>query len=288
LKRKDFNGCVCWITGASSGIGEALAKALSKQGAMLILSARNETQLKQVKNECPHPSDIAIIPCDMEDTSSLPGITLSAWDQYKHIDYIFLNAGMAVRDTIINTETEILAKVINTNFMGAATIARSILPKMIERGGGTFVVTSSLSGKYGIPKLSAYAASKHALHGFFGALRAEHAANGIKVSMLIPGLIKTGISIHALTGEGKPYGRMMESLATGRSPDECAEKILKGDVKEKNEVIVGNSEKFSLLLNRLFPSLMAWIIRNHPLQKLRKLGLIKHDQQQIAIKKEGS
>jgi dehydrogenase/reductase SDR family protein 7B len=275
LPPSSFNGKVCWITGASSGIGESMAKALSGQGASLILSSRTEDKLIKVKNECAHPSAVAILPCDMEDTSSLPDVAQSAWNTFQKLDYVFLNAGMAVRDTVVNTETRILLKIMNANFLGAATIARSLLPLMIQRGSGTFVVTSSLSGKYGIPKLSAYAASKHALHGFFSSLRAEYAREGIKVSMVIPGLIKTGISIHALTGEGKPYGKMMESLATGMSPDECAEKILKGVWKGKNEVIVGKSEKLSLLLNRLFPSLMAWIIRNHPLEKLRKFGLVR-------------
>jgi dehydrogenase/reductase SDR family member 7B len=276
MRRKDFKGSVCWITGASSGIGEALAKTLSSQGALLILSARNEIQLEKVKSQCTNPANITILPCDMEDHASLLQISQSAWILHNRIDFVFLNAGIAVRDTVINTETAILLKVMNTNFIGAATIARSLLPMMIESGGGTFAVTSSLSGKYGIPKLSAYAASKHALHGFFSALRTEYAKDGIKVSMLIPGLIKTNISVHGLTGDGKPYGKMMESLATGMSPDECAEKLVKSVLKGKSEVIVGNSERISLLINRLFPSFMSWIIRNHPLQRLRNLGLVRH------------
>jgi len=277
MNRNNFVGKVCWITGASSGIGKALVKALSEQGALLVISARNETNLANVKNECADPSTICIVPCDLEDTERIPSITRSAWEAFGKIDYVFLNAGMAVRDTVINTDIRMIIKVMNTNFIGAAAIARNILPLMMSRGTGHFVVTSSLSGKYGIPKLSAYAASKHALHGYFESLRAEHAKNGISVIMVIPGLIRTGISINALTGDGKPYGKMMESLATGMSSDECARKILKGVLKGKNEVIVGKSEKLSLLLNRLFPSLMAWIIRNHPLEKLRKLGLVKRD-----------
>ncbi len=274
MKKNNFNGKICWITGASSGIGEALAKSLSEKGACLVLSARNETNLNRVKNECANPSEILVMPCDLENTDQIPSITKIAWEAFGKLDYVFLNAGVAVRDTVINTEVRMISKVMNTNFIGAAAIAKNVLPLMVARGSGNFVVTSSLSGKYGIPKLSAYAASKHALHGYFGSLRAEHAKDGIRVIMVIPGLIRTGISLHALTGEGKSYGKMMESLDSGMLPEVCAEKILKGVLKGKNEVIVGNSEKISLFLNRMFPSFMAWIIRNHPLEKLRKLGLV--------------
>lgn len=253
MKTKNFNGKICWITGASSGIGEALAKSMSRQGAYLVLSARSESNLNKVKSECADPAKIVVLPCDLESTDLIPTITTTAWETFGRIDYVFLNAGMAVRDTVINTEVSMISKVMNTNFIGAAAIAKNILPLMQTLGSGNFVVTSSLSGKYGIPKLSAYAASKHALHGYFGSLRAEHAKDGIKVIMVIPGLIRTGISLHALTGDGNSYGRMMESLAGGMSPEVCAEKILKGVLKGKNEVVVGNSEKLSLLLNRLFP-----------------------------------
>ena len=275
MKKNNFNGKICWITGASSGIGKALAKSLSEQGASLVISARNEVNLHSVKSECANPSKVIIVPCNLEDTATIPVISKVAWDAFGKLDYVFLNAGIAVRDAVLNTEVHMISKVMNINFIGAAAIAKNILPLMVARGSGNFVVTSSLSGKYGIPKLSAYAASKHALHGYFGSLRAEHAKDGIQVIMVIPGLIRTGISLHALTGEGKSYGKMMESLDTGMSPEVCAEKILKGVLKGKNEIIVGNSEKISLIINRLFPTFMAWIIRNHPLEKLRKLGFVR-------------
>jgi len=275
MKTTHFNGKVCWVTGASSGIGEALVKALSLEGASVIISARNESNLNRVKSQCKNPEKIVILPCDMETTHYLPQVAQACWDTFHNIDYVFLNAGIAIRDTVINTETNLIRKVMNTNFLSAAVIARTLLPAMVKKGSGHLVVTSSLSGKYGIPKLSAYAASKHALHGFFESLRAEHVKDGIKVTMVIPGLIRTGITLNALKGDGKPYGKMMQSLATGMSPDECAEKILKGVLARRNEVIVGRSEKTSLLLNRLFPSLMARIIANHPLEKLRRIGLVK-------------
>ena len=275
MKKKSFSGTVCWITGASSGIGEGIAKELNKQNAFVILSARSESNLEKVKQECTYADKVVVLPCDLENTESLSEVALSAWNVHQKIDYIFLNAGIAARDTVINTDIEVIRKVMNTNFIGGAVITKTLLPLMVARGSGTLVVTSSLSGKYGIPKLSAYAASKHALHGFYESLRAEHAKDGIKVIMFIPGLIRTGISVNALTGQGKSYGKMMKSIDGGMSADECARKSLKGILKGRNEVIVAKSEKLSLLLNRFFPALMAYIIRSHPLEKLRSLGLAK-------------
>ena len=278
MSKRSFKEKVCWIVGASSGIGESLAKELNRQGAICIISARHEENLRTVKSQCFNPDNVKILKCDVEETDALPAIAEAAWRLHGNIDYVFLNAGMAVRDLIVNTQTPMIVKSMNTNFLGAAVIARTLLPHMIAQGTGHFVVTSSISGKYGFPKLSAYAASKHALHGFFESLRAEHDKDGIRVIMVIPGLVKTGISLHGLKGDGSSYGKMQESLKTGLSPEVCALRILKGVLKNKNEVIVGGDERFTILLNRLFPSLMAFIIRNHPMQKLKALRLKKATQ----------
>lgn len=273
--KKSFEGKTCWVTGASSGIGAAIALELNKQGANLIISARNQDNLEKVRINCPFPDKITVLVCDMEDSDQLPDKALEAWNMYNGIDYAFLNAGMAVRDMLINIKIELIRKVMNTNFFGAAIIAKALLPLMLQRKAGHFAVTSSLSGKYGIPKLSAYAAAKHALHGLFESMRAEHEKDGIKVSMVIPGLIKTGISEHSLLGDGTVSGKTQEAIKAGISPQVCATGILKGVLKEKHEIVVGGSERYSVLINRLFPGLMAYVIRNHPLKKLRDWGFIK-------------
>lgn len=267
-----FQNKKVWITGASSGIGEALAKELSNHGAKLILSARRKELLESIKSECKGPQEnINILTVDLEKTELIRLIVEEAWNFYNGIDIVFLNAGMAVRDLVVNTTLALDRKVLDINFFGSVAVAKALLPKFNHRGTGHFVVTSSLSGIYGVPKLAAYSASKHALHGYFESLRAEICQSGIKVTIIIPGFIKTNISVNALKGDGRPFGRMQESLANGMDPNVCALKILKGVAKHKEEILIGGPEKYTVLLKRLFPALSNKIIRSRPLKKLRDL-----------------
>lgn len=275
MKVKDFHNKVCWVTGSSSGIGAALAIALNKLGAYVILSARNVENLEKIKSACAEPGKVAIVACDMEDTDSLPSIAMQSWKTFNGIDYVFLNAGFAVRDTVINTAFDLFKKVMTINFFSTVIITKTLLPLMTENGSGCFVITSSLSGKYGIPKLAAYAASKHALHGFFESLRAENEMENIKFTIVIPGLVKTNISVNALKGDGQPYGKMQQSIENGISPEACAQGIIKAVASEKKEVLIGGFEKYSVVVKRFFPGFFTSFIGKHPFKKLRKLGLFK-------------
>ena len=275
MKIEDFHGKVCWITGASSGIGAALTASLNNLGAHLIISARTVENLQLVKSKCKKPENVVMLSCDMEALNSLPDNALRAWNTFNHIDYVFLNAGLAVRDLVVDTDFEIVKKILTINFLSSVLITKTLLPLMIPRQSGCFIVTSSLSGKYGIPKLAAYSAAKHALHGFFESLRAEHDKDGIKITILIPGLVKTNISMNALKGDGSPYGRMQESIETGISPEKCSVQIIKAVAQGKNEALIGGLEIYSVILNRFFPALLSFSMRNHPVKKLRKLGFFK-------------
>ncbi len=272
MNTKDLAGKVCWITGASSGIGAALAVELSKLDSTLILSSRRADKLEEVKAACTKPKKVVVLPFDMEDTRNLAGIARKAWDVNGGIDFVFLNAGLAVRDWLIHTEQEWLEKVMRVNFFSAAAITKTLVPLMKDRGAGCFVVTSSLSGKYGIPKLSAYSASKHALHGYFETLRTEHARDGIKVIMVVPGLVKTDITLHAFTGNGTVNGKMQEAIANGISAEACAQGMIRAVVSGRNEVLIGGVETYSVMLKRLFPGWFDAIIRNNPMKKIRSLS----------------
>jgi short-subunit dehydrogenase len=270
-----FRDKVAWITGASSGIGAALTIALNKLDTKLIISARNIENLEKVKASCENPQRIRILPADMAETDVLPEVAGQAWNIFDGIDYVFLNAGFAVRDRIVNTDIELIKKVMNINFFSAVVLTKTLLPQMKTRGGGCFVVTSSLSGKYGIPQLGAYAASKHALHGFFDSLRAEQETEDIRVTIVIPGLVNTNISLNALKGDGTKYGRMLESLTNGISADECAQGIIQAVAARKNEALIGGSEIYSVWVKRFFPGLFSYLIRKHPLKRLRGIGFLK-------------
>ena len=267
---KTFQNKVVWLTGASSGIGEALAYALSGQHCKLILSSRNSAQLERVKRCCENGGEnIFIHPLDLTRTSELKLKALEAWDYFGRIDYFIHNAGIAVRDLAVNTKPEIDREVMETNYFGAVMLTKSILPAMLERKSGHIVAISSLSGKYGVPRLSAYAASKHALHGFFDSLRTEVAFMNLKVSIIVPGFINTPIASHALDGNGNSYNKNIRVNDTGINADVCAEKIMEAISKEKQEALIGGKEMLSVYLNRFFPKLFSRIIRNHPVRRLR-------------------
>jgi short-subunit dehydrogenase len=276
MKNLKFQNKVCWITGASSGIGAALAVALNRAGAYLILSSRNAGRLNEVKQACAFPEKIEIILCDMEKTESLNTAAVTAWKIFDHIDYVFLNAGVAVRDLVINTEFDMVEKVMTVNFFSNAIITKALLPLMRERGSGRFVVTSSICGKVGVPKLSAYAASKHALHGFYDSLRVECAEYRIGITIITAGFVRTDITRNALLGDGTAYGRMQEAVAHGMAPDNCAKQIIEAVAIGKREALIGGPEKYGVWINRFFPALYASFISKHPLKKLRNSRDLKH------------
>jgi dehydrogenase/reductase SDR family protein 7B len=162
----------------------------------------------------------------------------------------------------------------NINFISNVVLSKELLPLMRAKKQGCFVVTSSLCGKFGIPKLGAYSASKHALHGFFESLRAEYECDGVKVTMITAGLVRTNITLNALRGNGTIYGKMQESIASGISPEDCANGIIKAVAKGKYEALVGAFEKYSVLIKRFFPGILRMSITKHPMKKLRNAGLL--------------
>jgi dehydrogenase/reductase SDR family member 7B len=278
-----FNDKVCLVTGASSGIGKALAQKLNSMGANVILTARSRENLEIVRANCPDPNKIRILPWDLEQINTIENFARAVWNSFQHIDFVFLNAGMAIRDMILNTDMEMVYKVMNINFFSNVALSKALLPYMCEKKQGRFIVTSSLCGKFGIPKLSAYSASKHALHGFFESLRAEYKAEGIKVTMITAGLVKTDITLHALRGNGVVNGKMQASVAGGISPEICADEIIKAVVADKYEALVGGIEKYSVLIKRFFPGLIRMAITKHPMKKLRAVGLLPKPSIEISM-----
>lgn len=267
-----FLNKVVWITGASSGIGEALSYQLAQLGAHLILSARGEEDLNLVNKKLPrNPGSAKILPLDLEDLGQLPQKTGMAWAFFGKIDYFISNAGLAIRDYALTTELRIDQKIMNINYFGPTVITKCLLPHFIEQGHGHIVVMSSLSGKYGVPRLAAYSASKHALHGFFECLRSETVEQGILITIIVPGMIKTAITAHAITGTGGTVGRIDKTFETAYPVDKAAQKIVTAILKEKEEANVGGFELFTLWLNRVSPWLLRRFIRNHPIKKLRQL-----------------
>jgi short-subunit dehydrogenase len=254
---------VIWITGASSGIGEALVYELAKKKTRLILSARRKEELERVKGNCQRDAqaNIRILPLDLSQSPTLRLSTEAALQIFGSIDIVIHNGGISQRSLVKDTSLEVDKRIMDVNFFGAVAITKFIIPHFLKKRGGYFVVVSSLTGKFGTPYRSGYAASKHALHGFFDAVRAEHYKDNVKVSMICPGFVHTPITYAALTGDGTPLNKMDEAQYKGMPPNECAKRIVSAMESEKEEVYIGGKEVWAVYLKRFVPGIFSRVIR---------------------------
>ncbi|SNS86032.1 Short-chain dehydrogenase [Ekhidna lutea] len=252
---------VVWVTGASSGIGEQLAYQLAEKGAKLIISARRKEELDRVKSNCKSET-VETLSLDLEDEFSLKQRAKEAGTIFGEVDILINNGGISQRDTILNTSLEVDRRLMEVNYFGSITLSKTLLPKMVERKKGHHVIVTSTVGIINTPFRSGYGASKHALHGFYDALRAEHHNDNIKVTIVLPGYIKTNISYNALVGDGSQQNKMDPGQAKGMSPEKCARLIIKAIENNKTEVYIGGAkEKLGIYLKRFWPKAAAKAVR---------------------------
>ena len=257
---KRFQNKVVWITGASSGIGEAVAKAFSAEGAVVIISSRRREELERVKLSCEDSDKVHVFPLDLTKGESIQEVTSEVLSKF-NIDILFNNGGISQRSLTSETSIANDRKIFEVNYFGHVQMTKAVLPQMLLRKTGHIVTISSLTGKWGFYLRSAYAASKHALHGFFDSLRMEVEDFGLQVTLITPGFIATEISKHAIDKSGNPSGEMDNNQAQGISPEECARQILAGIAAEKKEFGVGGKELRALFLHRYFPKLFKKILK---------------------------
>lgn len=256
-----FEDQVVWITGASSGIGEALAVQFSLEGARLVLSARRESELQRVHDRCIAAGlaadAVLVLPLDVTDHAAMPGAVQRVLDAYGRVDLLVNNAGISQRSKCIDTELAVYRRLIEVDLIGQIALTKAVLPVMLRQKSGHIAVTSSVAGKVGAPYRTGYCAAKHAVMGFFDALRAEIAGQGIRVTTIVPGFVRTNISSAALAGSGEEFGRTDRNIAAGMDPDEAARAILKGLRRGRLEIAVGEGiEMHALWLKRFFPGLV--------------------------------
>lgn len=249
-----------WITGASSGIGAALAFAFNEAGAHVILSARSIDGLHNVQKSLKYPEKSTVITMDMASETSIEDAVLNVSQKFETIDILVHNAGLSQRSLAIETQINVDRQIMETNYFGTIIFTKRLLTKMLNQSSGQIVVISSVTGKVGVSYRSAYAASKHALHGFFDSLRAETEKHNIYITLVCPGYVKTNIGINALKGDGstnneeKPQTSAME-------PNILATKILKAVKSKKREVYFGGKELLIIYIKRYLPSLYYKIIQ---------------------------
>ena len=248
-----MNEKIVWITGASSGIGEALAYEWSKRGARLILSARRESELERVKASCAHSDRCVVAPLDLSVQKDIETVADSILQQFGAVDILVNNGGISQRALAIETEIDVDRRIMEVDYFSGVILTKKVLPAMIAKGGGHIVAISSIVGKFGFPLRSAYSAAKHAMHGFYESLWAEMHTQGIRVTVACPGRILTNISLNALTKDGAPHGEMDHGQENGISAKDCAKKIIKAVDKNKKEVYIGKKDLLMIYFKRYAP-----------------------------------
>jgi len=251
------------ITGASSGIGEACAIEYARKGALLVIAGRNHDRLEQVAERImQQKGSVLPIVCDITDKDNCKNLVEQTINKFGKIDILVNNAGISQRSLASETINEVERKIMEINFFGTIFLTKLVLSHMIKQRSGKIAVISSIVGKFGFPFRTSYAASKHALHGYFESLRAEIHQYNIRVTIICPGRIKTNISINALTKDGSEYSQMDKGQATGVAADKCARSIINAISKGKKEAIIGGKEVCLVYIRRFLPSLYYKMILN--------------------------
>jgi dehydrogenase/reductase SDR family member 7B len=257
-----FNNKTIWITGASSGIGEALVFAFAKQKANIVLSARNTVALEKVITSINYPNEkYLILPFDLKDNFDIELIVNSIIKKFSTIDLLINNGGQSQRSESIHTSEAIEKELMQINYFSQVKLAKAVLPEMIKNKSGHIIIISSIAGKFGFYLRSTYAAAKHALHGYFESLRLENERHNIKVLIVCPGKIKTNVSINAVTESGAAHKQMDESHMHAMSAEDCANKIIQGIIQNKEEILIGGKEITTVYLKRFFPKWLGRILR---------------------------
>ncbi|XP_077526392.1 dehydrogenase/reductase SDR family protein 7-like isoform X3 [Haemaphysalis longicornis] len=263
LKAGCLQDKVVLITGASSGLGEALAHKFFAAGCKVILASRRVAELERVKEDLlqsvQQPSvhhTPEVIQLDLADLSAIAEKAQQALRIHGRIDILVNSGGISYRGDACDTSIEVDVKLMMVNYFGHVALTKAILPSMMDMREGTIVAISSVQGKIGLPFRSAYAASKHATQAFFDSLLSEVAQYNIHVCVVSPGYIRTNLSMNALTGSGAVYGVMDETTATGMAPEDVADIVLEAVVNKRTDLVVASFVPRLVLLVR---ALLPWL-----------------------------
>lgn len=268
-----FAGKTWWITGASSGIGAALAEALAKEKARLILSGRNVEALNALASRC--PAGALVLPFEATDYARLPALIEQAWNWNGRVDGLINNAGISQRSMAIDTVFDVYRRIVDIDLMAPIALTQALLPRMAAAGGGDIVAISSVAGIAGPPLRSAYSAAKAGLIGYLDSVRAETAALGITVHVIAPGSIRTNVSRNALNADGNRRGVSDQAIDHGMDPDAAAAAMLGAIAAGQRELILADGMELAITQTRradpdaLFDQMAAMMAAGYA----RKLGV---------------
>ncbi len=252
---------VVWITGASSGIGEAAASAFAREGARLVLSSRRPDELDRVRRACARPDDHFVLPLDLARSETFPEAASTVLARFGRVDVLLNNGGVSQRALAADADLAVERALMEVDYFGPVALTKAVLPSMLARRAGHIVVVSSVMGFIGTPGRSTYAAAKHALHGYFDSLRAETWRAGLKVTLICPGYVRTAVSANAVGPSGAKHGRTDATHRRAISAETCAAAILRGIARGREEVYVGGWEVAGIYVKRFAPWLLSRIVR---------------------------
>ncbi|PKP46601.1 MAG: short chain dehydrogenase [Bacteroidetes bacterium HGW-Bacteroidetes-12] len=252
---------VVWITGASSGIGEATVYELAKKDCRIILSARRKDELIRVqKNANLTDENALILPIDLENYSQATHWVQQVIAKFNRIDILINNGGISQKSEALATSETVEKKIMNINYFGNVALTKVVLPIMQQQKNGKIVVVTSILGKFGLPQLSTYAASKHALYGFYESLRLELVKDNIHILIVSPGFINTNVSLNAIDGNGNSTNENSDAQLNGMKATTFAKKFVAAITSNKKHQYIGNKELLSIPFKTLFPSLFYKIM----------------------------
>lgn len=247
---------VVWVTGASSGIGEAITYALAKEGCKLVISARRKEELERVKQATNLSDDnILVLPIDLEQYQKANEWTKTVMDKFNRIDILINNGGISQEGLALNTTTAVEQKIMDINYFGNVALSKAVAPIMQQQNSGKIAVITSIIGKFGLPKLSTYAASKHALYGFYDSFRLELKKNNIGVLLVSPGFINTNVTLNAVTADGSTFNKNSPAQENGMKTEVFAKKFISALKSNRNHKYIGGKELLSVPFKTFFPNI---------------------------------
>ncbi|WP_104500055.1 SDR family NAD(P)-dependent oxidoreductase [Acinetobacter indicus] len=262
MAKQDLTGKVVWITGASSGLGKALAKECALQGADVILTARRYEELEKVRVTLPNPERHVSVCADITDESQVRHAYAQVLAAKGRIDWLINNAGLSQRALIQDTTMQTERAIMEVDYFSQVFLTKTVLPTFIAQKSGRIAFVSSVAGLLGTQYRASYSAAKAAIHMWANSLRAEVAQEGVKVSVIFPGFVKTNVSFNALNGEGKPQGHQDEAIENGLEPDLFAQTTVSALLAGEEYIVVGGAkEKLGVWVSRLSPSTLYKMIR---------------------------
>jgi len=254
-------GKVIWITGASSGIGEAIAQELIKEGCKLILSARRLEELNRVRNNIKlADKDILVLPIDLEQHQQVDDWVTKVMDKFNQIDILINNGGISQKSSALATNTAVERKIMDINYFGNVALAKAVARIMIQQKSGKIAVISSIIGKFGLPDLSTYSASKHALYGFYDSFRMELKDANINILIVSPGFINTNVAINSIKGDGNLVNENSPAMEKGMKTNVFAKKFIQTLKSNTNHKFIGKNEILAVPFKVVFPSIFYKLV----------------------------